>query len=112
MLRKHLLSALLLCSMLIVFQNSYSQNKEITGRVTDSKDGSGLSGATVSAKGSTTGTQTGADGSFRLSVPASATTLVFTSVGFITQEISIDGKSSISVSLAINNASLGEVIVV
>ncbi|MEO8403212.1 MAG: SusC/RagA family TonB-linked outer membrane protein [Chitinophagaceae bacterium] len=112
MLRKHLLSALLLCSMLIVFQNSYSQNKEITGRVTDSKDGSGLSGATVSAKGSTAGTQTGADGSFRLSVPASATTLVFTSVGFLTQEISIDGKSSISVSLAINNASLGEVIVV
>ena len=98
--------------MLLIFQTSYSQNKEITGKVTDPRDGTGIAGVSVVAKGGSTGTQTGPDGARRLSVDPSVTTLIFSAVGFVTQEITIDGRSSVEVSLAINNASLGEVIVV
>lgn len=109
---KKLLRALALCSMLLIFQSTYSQNKEITGRVTDPRDGTGIAGVSVVAKGGSTGTQTGIDGAYRLSVDPSVTTLIFSAVGFVTQEVTIDGRSAIEVSLAINNASLGEVIVV
>lgn len=95
----------------LVAQVSFAQTKVITGKVTDSKDGSAVSGATVAAKGSRGGTQTGADGSFSLSVDNAVTTLVISYVGFTTQEVSIDGKTSVEVSLVVNNQTLGEVVV-
>ncbi|MEO5563111.1 MAG: SusC/RagA family TonB-linked outer membrane protein [Chitinophagaceae bacterium] len=112
MLRKILLKALFVCTMLFLFQSAYSQDKVVSGKVSDPKDGSPIAGVSVSAKGGNTGTQTGTDGTYKLSVPASVTTLVFSSVGFVSQEVLIDGRSSVNVSLAINNASLGEVVVV
>lgn len=95
----------------LVAQISFAQTKVITGKVTDSKDGSAVSGATVAAKGSRGGTQTGADGTFSLSVDNTVTTLVISYVGFTSQEVSIDGRSSIEVSLVLNNQTLGEVVV-
>jgi TonB-dependent starch-binding outer membrane protein SusC len=111
MLRQKLLRALFVCTMLFLFQCIYSQDKVVTGKVTD-PTGSGINGVSVSAKGTTAATQTGADGSFRLTVSPSVTTLVFTSVGFVSQEVLIDNRSSVDVSLAINNSALGEVVVV
>ena len=81
-----------------VAQVTFAQNKVITGKVTDSKDGSALSGASVTAKGGRGGTQTDANGAFSLSVENSVTVLVISSAGFITQDISIDGKTSGEVS--------------
>ena len=89
---------------------SYAQNKVVTGKVTDSKDGAGIQGVTVTAKGTRTATQTGADGSFNISVGATVKELVFSSVGFATQEVSIDGKTSVNVSLVVTNATLNEVL--
>ncbi len=89
-----------------------AQNKTITGKITDSKDGSPIVGATVQAKGSKKGTSTGADGSFTLAVAPDVTTLVISSVGFDKQEIGISGQSAITVSLVASNASLNEVVVV
>ncbi len=109
---KHLLKAALLCMLLVVTQVSLAQNKVITGKVTDSKDGSAVAGATVSGKGTTVATQTGADGAFSLSVPETVTVLVFSNVGFATQEIALDGKTTINVSLVLTNASMGEIVVV
>src|SRR3954471_25037489 len=100
---KKLLKALVFCTMLLCFHNSFSQNKEITGRVTDPRDGSGIGGVSVAAKGSSAGTSTNADGYYHLSVPSTVTTLVFSSVGFTSQEITIEGRSAINVGLAINN---------
>ena len=97
--------------LLLIAQTSFAQNRTITGKVTDSKDGSGVAGVTVSAKGSRAGTTTSADGSFTLSVPSGATTLVISSVGFATQEVSIDGKNSIGVSLVGTSTVLNEVVV-
>ena len=98
--------------LVLVAQISLAQNRTITGKVTDSKDGSVLAGATVSAKGTKIASQTAADGTFRITVPASVTVLTITSVGFTGQDISLDGKTNVEVSLVLNNASLGEVVVV
>jgi iron complex outermembrane receptor protein len=80
--------------------------------VTDPKDGSGISGVNVTAKGSNKGTQTAADGTYRITVAPSVNVLVFSSAGFVTQEINISGKSTADVSLAVNNSSLTEVVVI
>ena len=70
MTSKRLLKAIMLpVAMLFAFQVAFAQNKTVSGKVTDGKDGAPVAGASVSAKGTTTGTATGADGSFQLSVP-------------------------------------------
>lgn len=109
---KKLVKALCLGVMLLTTQVALAQNKVITGKVTDSKDGSPVPGVTVSAKGTTTAAQSGADGSYSISVSPSVTTLVFSSVGFTQQEVSIDGRSSVDIVLVAGNTSLGEVVVV
>ncbi len=98
--------------LLLVAQLSFAQNRVITGKITDSKDGAALTGANVTAKGSRSGTQTGSDGTFNLSVPNTVKILVVSSVGFATQEISIDGKTSVTVSMLATNLSLNEVVVI
>src|SRR5690242_17456774 len=111
MFRTNLLRALFVCTMLFLFQSIHSQDRVVTGKVTD-PNGGGINGVSVAGKGTTSATQTGTDGSYRLTVAPSVTTLVFTSVGFVSQEVLIDNRSSVNVSLAINNSSLGEVVVV
>jgi TonB-linked SusC/RagA family outer membrane protein len=76
-----------------------AQNRTVTGKITDSKDGSPLSGANVTVAGSTIGTQTAADGTFKLNnVPAGAKKLVVSHVGFAIQEIAI-GSGPVVLSL-------------
>ena len=101
-----------LLAMLFLSLFSYSQNKVVSGKVTDSKDGAGLSGISVSPKGGTTGTQTGPDGSYQISVASSVTTLVFSSVGYSLQEVNIAGKTSVNVSMVASTTSLGEIVVI
>ncbi len=88
-----------------------AQNKVISGKVTDSKDGSTLIGASVVAKGSTVGAITDVNGSFKLSVPQSATTLVISYIGYVTKEVPITSET-INVTLDPSNNSLNEVLVV
>jgi len=92
--------------------SSQAQNKTISGKVTDSKDGSPMVAASVVVKGSKTGTQTGADGTFKISVPSSATTLVVSSVGYASQEVNIQNKTSVDVTLSATNDQLNDVVVI
>ena len=101
---------LLLFLMMAFSPAAFSQNV-VTGKVTDSKDGSALAGVTISVKGTRTVTQTASDGTFKINAPANAT-LVFTSVGFATMEAVVDGKPSIDVSMVQVNQQLNEVVVV
>lgn len=105
-----LLSALFSIVFLCVVQLSFAQDRTISGKVTDSKDGSAVSGASVQAKGTRTGTSTKADGSFSLNVPASATALIITSVGYEPQEVAINGNTA-DVSLVAAAGGLSEVVV-
>ena len=82
----------------------------VTGRVVDEK-GAGLPGVNVVIKGGTNGAQTDADGKFSLSVPAGAT-LVFSFVGYTSQEVVVGSQTTISVALAPDAKALSEVVVV
>ena len=108
---KNLLKSAAVIILLCVSQLVMAQDRVISGRVTDSKDNTGVPGVTVTPKGTKTGTQTSSDGSFRISVGPGVSALVFSSIGFATQEVDIAGKSTVEVSLVVSNAQLGEVVV-
>lgn len=103
--------ATLLIIFLALFQIGFAQQKTLTGRVTDAQ-GNGIPGVSVIAKGSRTGTQTAADGSYSLSVGSNVNTLVFSSVGFGNQEVSISGKSSVDIAMESTAQDLNAVVVV
>lgn len=95
-----------------VVQPALAQNKVITGRITDSKDKSALIGVSIIVKGSNTGTNTDASGSFRINAPASATTLVVSYIGYTSKEVPIPASDVINVSLVSTTNALNEVVVV
>ena len=88
---------------------SFAQAQEVTGRVTDSRDGTPLSNVSVSVKGTNVGTTTNADGRFSIRA-SNGVTLVFSSVGFTEQEIQVTG-TDMNVSLEFAQRNLQEVIV-
>ncbi|MCC3154954.1 TonB-dependent receptor [Hymenobacter sp. BT770] len=84
---------------------------QLTGKIV-SPSGEGLPGVTVVLKGTTIGTTSNVDGTFALAVPETAGTLVFSSIGFKTQEHSFSGAESITIKLVDDNKALDEVVVV
>jgi len=82
----------------------------VHGRVTD-KNGQGLPGATVVAKGTKTGTSTNLNGTYRLTVPKNSRTLVFSQIGYITVEKAIGKQRVINAVLAVSPGQLQEVVV-
>ena len=82
----------------------------LRGRVFDQTSEEGLPGTTVLVQGTTVGTSTAADGSFTLRVPPGAQMLVFSSVGFVTQERAIDYNRPFEVSLTADVRQLSEVV--
>ncbi len=104
-----LLSLMLMATLLSV--DAVAQERTITGTVTAQEDGSALPGVNVLLKGTSTGTVTDINGSYRLTVPSDGGTLVFTFVGLKTQEIAIGNQSTIDVSMESDVTQLGEVVV-
>ncbi len=82
----------------------------VSGRVTDESN-VGFPGVNIVVKGTATGTTTDADGRYSLSVPDAGSILVFSFVGYATQEITVGARSVIDVSLVADVKSLGEVVV-
>jgi TonB-linked SusC/RagA family outer membrane protein len=82
----------------------------VTGRVTNSADGTALPGVSVLVKGTTTGTTTDTDGKFSISAGPSET-LVVSFIGFATQDVPVGSKSSIEIILNEDITQLGEVVV-
>lgn len=64
----------------------------VTGAITDAATNGPLPGVNVLIKGTGTGTTTDANGQFRLNVPDDRNTLVFSYIGFVTQEVNITGR--------------------
>jgi len=85
--------------------------REVSGKVTDGA-GTGLPGVTVLVTGTSTGTSTGADGGFQLQVPATATSLTVSFIGYAKQTVDITGKSTVTVTLKDDAQALGDVVVV
>lgn len=97
-----------LCSSLTLL----AQDRTVTGKVVDSKDQSPVVGASVQPKGSTTGTSTATDGTFRVSIPSGINVLIISSAEFESQEVDITGKTTLDVTLAPKAAGLTEVVVI
>ena len=97
---------------LIVVRSStqVTQNIRITGKVTG-PNGEALAGASVTVKGSTTGTVTDNNGVYTLTVPDDAT-LVVSDIGHETKEIKVNGQSVVDVQLLTSNSQLDQVVVV
>lgn len=97
--------------LMLVSNLAWAQERTVSGRVTSAEDGSGLPGVNVLVKGSTVGTITDSDGSYRISVPAGSTALSFSFVGFVSQDIEIGGRAVIDVRLETDVTQLSEVVV-
>lgn len=97
--------------MLFTVGTTMAQQKiSVSGRITDSQGGA-LSGVTIKEKGGTVATSTNKSGNFSISVPSNAT-LIISNVGYQNQEVSVDGKTTITITLADGNAAIDEVVVV
>ncbi len=90
---------------------AFSQNREISGTVTDAENGAPLPGANITVKGTSIGTATDADGKYKLSVPANATTLVVSSVGFTSQEVAVGVSNVVDIKLSPTASELEEVVI-
>lgn len=108
-MKKNLLR--LLFFFLLISSGVYAQNKTISGTVTDKNDGLALPGVSVTVKGNRTGTVTGADGRYKIGVPAGSQTLVFTYIGYRTTETTIGAGNTINVALNVAANQLSEVVV-
>jgi len=108
MKRKLLMSFVLVLSLIF---STIAQDIAISGKVTSSEDGSTLAGVNVTIKGSSKGTTTASDGSYRISAPAKSV-LVYSFVGFNSQEIAVGSKTIINVTLKSSTTDLDEVVIV
>ena len=88
-----------------------AQNITVTGQVTSADDGSGVPGANILEKGTTNGAITDVEGNFSINVPGDAT-LVVSFIGFIAQEVAVNGRSTINVVLQTDVQELAEVVVI
>jgi TonB-dependent SusC/RagA subfamily outer membrane receptor len=88
------------------------QGITITGKVLSSEDDTGLPGANVIVKGTSTGTVTDLDGNYSLDVPDGNAVLVFSSVGFSTAEVIVGSRSTIDITLNVDLTTLDEIVVV
>lgn len=103
---------LVLLIALAIPPGAFAQVRTVTGKVTGSDDSQALPGVSVMLKGTTNGTITDANGAYSLSgIPASGGTLVFTSIGYETQEASIGDRSILNVTMSADATQLSEVVV-
>jgi TonB-linked SusC/RagA family outer membrane protein len=92
------------------FGQVFAQNREVKGRITDAANGEGLPAISIFVKGTTIGTVSEIDGSYKINVSEGAV-LVFQSVGYITQELAVNSQSEINIQLVPNEKQLSEVVV-
>ena len=93
------------------FQQAMAQTS-VTGKVTDQSNGAPVPNVSVTIKGTSRGTATNINGVYVLSLQNGDAVLVFSSAGYETREIAVNGKSTIDVSFSISSTKLSEVVVI
>ncbi|MEX0883578.1 MAG: TonB-dependent receptor, partial [Cyclobacteriaceae bacterium] len=91
---------------------AFQSNQQVSGVVKDASSDETLPGVNVLVKGTSVGTVSDIDGQFSLNVPSSESILVFSFIGYLTQEIEVGNQNEINVSLVSNAADLEEVVVI
>lgn len=100
-----------LCMLLFLVISVYGQQIDVRGTVTDQASGNTLPGVTVAVLGTTMGTVTDVNGDYQLAVAPDAV-LVFSFIGMETQEVEVQGRTLINVTMVPDVATLEEIVVV
>jgi TonB-linked SusC/RagA family outer membrane protein len=108
--RHYLTLALMLA--LVGSAGATTTDKTVSGRIVSADDNAPLPGVSVVVKGTTTGTNTDADGNYKINVANDQSVLVFSAVGFVAQEITVGNRSAVNLSLSTDSKILNEVVVV
>ncbi len=94
-----------------IIKETSLQGVTITGRVISAEDESGLPGVNIVEKGTTNGTVTDIEGNYALEVPGSESILVFSSVGFLSEELTVGTQSVINLTMSPDITALEEIVV-
>lgn len=101
-----------LCVLVCLSLNTYAQTKKITGKITE-LNGTAVQGATISLKGSPISTLSQTDGNYSITIPEKGNNvLVFSFVGYASQEVVIRNQKTINVNFQTQVNDLDEVVVV
>ena len=98
-------------TLLLITSIAWSQSRSVSGKVISGDDGTGLPGVNIIEKGTNNGTVTDVDGNYSVSVPENAT-LVFSFVGYASQEVAVGSQNIINVTLQSDVTALSEVVVI
>lgn len=109
-MKNNLLKKLLILPVFLLTVGMVYGQTVVKGVVSDSSGT--LPGVSVVEKGSTNGTQTDFNGSFSITLKSSNATLVFSYLGYKTQEVAVDGKNTINVTLVEDSTQLDEIVVI
>jgi len=96
--------------LLLFMHSAYGQDKTVRGTVTDNT-GAPFAGVNISVKGTALGTLSDAEGRYSITVPSDATTLIFSFVGFASQEIAVTESTEVNVQMEETVSQLDEVVV-
>ena len=92
--------------------NAEQAIEKITGTITSASDGLPLPGVTIKVKGTTSGTATDIDGNYAINVDGENAVLIYSFIGYKTQEVSVNGRSVLDLAMEEDLSELGEVVVV
>ena len=95
-----------------ILSSDYQQQIRVSGTITDGTTGTGMPGVNIVVKGTTTGAISDATGKYSLSVTDGNATLVFSFIGYVIQEVPLNGRTTLDVSLVNEMVGLNEVVVV
>jgi hypothetical protein len=97
--------------VLMTCSAAMAQELQVSGKVTSGEDQSPLPGVNILVKGTTSGTISDANGAFTINVSSGNDVLVFSFVGFMSQEVPIGGRTSFDVTLASDAKQLSEIVI-
>lgn len=101
----------LACLMMLISSNVFAQSQTISGTVTDATTNSPLAGAAIMVKGSTVGTISDADGSYRIKAKPNDV-LVCTFFGYKSQEVTVGNRTAVNFAISEDNTKIDDVVVV
>ncbi|HEV7348978.1 SusC/RagA family TonB-linked outer membrane protein [Telluribacter sp.] len=94
----------------LLFSTVLLAQTRVTGKVTNEKDNQPLPGVSILVKGTNVGTTSNSEGTYEINAPSGAT-LVFSFIGYTTQEVAVNNRSTINLSLSESSTALNEVVV-
>ena len=103
---------ILMFALLMSAWSVFSQNLQVMGKVTDAQSGEPLIGVNVVIKGTLQGATTNIDGQYTLNNCPPNAVLVFSFIGYTSQEVEVNGRNVVDVSLVLTSSELEEVVVV